>query len=207
MRRILDVRKKKQKKVDAESGDSAEVGDAWAYACIKRGTYFFPAFSIGKWTQETCSLMLETLSSRLETPDKDNRLKIFTDGNDDYVYTIPLHFDTDFVDYGQLVKIRERGTLVGKEKRIIYGNPDLQDIETTDIENSNGILRERIGRLVRKTKCFSKRKSRLYDAMDLFQFYWNFINNFQRRGSPAMLEGISDHIWTWHEFLHSHYAV
>jgi hypothetical protein len=32
-----------------------------------------------------------------------------------------------------------------------YGSPDPSDIETTDIENFNGILRERIGRLVRKT--------------------------------------------------------
>jgi len=29
-----------------------------------------------------------------------------------------------------------------------YGSPDPGDIETTDIENFNGILRERIGRLV-----------------------------------------------------------
>ena len=32
-----------------------------------------------------------------------------------------------------------------------YGSPDPGDIETTDIENFNGTLRERIGRLVRKT--------------------------------------------------------
>ena len=62
-------------------------------------------------------------------------------------------------EYGQLVKIRENGRVVRKEKRIIYGNPDLGDIETTNVENYNGILRERIGRLVRKTKCFSKRKA------------------------------------------------
>ena len=106
------------------------------------------------------------------------------------------------MNYGQLVKIREKGKLVRKEKRIIYGNPKLEDIETTDIENSNDILRERIGRLVRKTKCISKKKSKLINAMDLFQFYWNFINNFQRKCSPAMLEGIADHMWTWHEFFY-----
>ena len=35
----------------------------------------------------------------------------------------------------QLVKIRENGKVIGKEKRIIYGNPDLCDLETTDVEN------------------------------------------------------------------------
>ena len=69
------------------------------------------------------------------------------------------------------IKIRENGRVVDREKRIIYEKPDLNDIETTDIENFNGILRERIGRLVRETKCFSKYKRRLEYALELFQFY------------------------------------
>ncbi|MGP8329137.1 MAG: hypothetical protein ACT6FF_02300 [Methanosarcinaceae archaeon] len=52
------------------------------------------------------------------------------------------------------MKIKENGRLIRKEKKAIYGNPDIGDIETTDVENYNGILRERIGRLVRKTKYF-----------------------------------------------------
>ncbi|MCW1311437.1 MAG: hypothetical protein QW260_06820 [Thermoproteota archaeon] len=46
------------------------------------------------------------------------------------------------INYGQIVKIRENGWLIRKEKRIIYGKPDLEAIETTDIENFNGINRE-----------------------------------------------------------------
>jgi len=140
----------------------------------------------------------------MEKPTQNNRLEIFTDGNDDYTYTLPNHFDPGLIDYGQLVKIKENGRLIRKEKRIIYGNPDMEEIETTDVENSNGILRERQGRLVRKTKCFSKKKSKLIDSMNLFQFYWNFMNNFQRGSSPAMLEGLDDHLWTWHEFFAYH---
>ena len=151
--------------------------------------------------------MIECLSSRVEKPDANNRIEIYTDGNDDYTYILPLYFDISFVDYGQLVKIKKNGKLIKKEKRVIYGNLDLEAIETTDIENSNGIFRERLGRLVRKTKCFSKKKSKLHNAIDLFQFYWNFINNFQRKGSPAMLEGIADHIWTWHEFFYKRLTI
>ena len=162
---------------------------------------------MGKRTQETCKSMISVMSSRLETPTADNRLEVFTDGNDDYTYTLPLYFEPSFIDYGQLVKIKKNGILVGKEKRIIYGNPVLEDIETTDVENLNSIFRERIGRLVRKTKCFAKKKSKLEGAMDTFQFYWNFINNFQRRGSPAMLERLTDHVWTWHEFLHNKLTI
>lgn len=91
---------------------------------------------------------------------------------------------------------------MGREKRVIYGSPDLGDIETTDVENFNGILRERLGRLVRKTKSFSKARQKLKCALELFQFYWNFINEFKRGTSPAMLEGLTDYTWSWHEFFY-----
>lgn len=106
------------------------------------------------------------------------------------------------INYGQLIKVRENGRVVSRKKRVIYGNPELEEIETTDVENFNGILRERIGRLVRKTKCFSKYKRRSECVIELFQFYWDFINKFQRKCTPAMLEGISSTLWTWHDFFH-----
>jgi hypothetical protein len=146
--------------------------------------------------------MVEKLFERTELPFPDKKIEIFTDGNDDYIYVLPDYYTDTCINYGQLVKIREKGRVVDKEKRIIYGNPDLDDIETTDVENFNGILRERIGRLVRKTKCFSKYKRRLVCAIQLFQFYWDFINEFKRGTSPAMLEGLTDHPWTWHDFFY-----
>lgn len=145
--------------------------------------------------------MVRTLFKRARLPSPGNRIEIFTDGNSDYIHVLPSYYPT-FMNYGQLIKIREKGKVVGREKRIVYGNPDPADIETIDVENSNGILRERIGRLVRKTKCFSKRKRRLESAVHLFQFYWDFINEFKRGTSPAMQEGLADHVWTWHEFFY-----
>jgi len=175
---------------------------------VKRGTYFFPAFSIGKWTQETCLVMLDELSKRMNKPDSNNKLTIYTDGNDDYTFTIPNVFDVTKINYGQIVKIRNsQGKLLSKEYRVIYGTPDIEDIETVNIENFNGIFRERIGRFVRKTKCFSKKKGKLCNAIDLFQFYWNFMNDFKRGESPAIMEGLSNHLWSWHEFLMFHYAI
>jgi hypothetical protein len=102
------------------------------------------------------------------------------------------------------VKIRdERGRLIEKEKRIIYGDPGVEDIETVNVENFNGILRERLGRLVRRTKCISKKKQRLHCAISFFQFYWNFISQIKRHRTPAMIEGLSTQIWTWHEFFYT----
>jgi len=160
------------------------------------------AFAVGKWTQETCKEMLEKLFCRTELPYPDNKIEIFTDGNDDYTYLLSDYYANTCINYGQLIKIREKGRVVGKEKRTIYGNPDIANIETANIENFNGILRERIGRLVRKTKCFSKYKRRLECSIHLFQFYWDFMNKFRRGTTPAMMEGLTDHLWTWHEFFY-----
>ena len=165
------------------------------------------AFAVGKWTQEICRKMTEKLYERVKLPFPDNKIEIFTDGNDDYTYILLEYYAESCMNYGQLIKIKEKGRLIDKEKRVIYGNPETIDIETTDIENFNGICRERSGRLVRKTKCFSKYKRRLECAIHLFQFYWDFISEFKRDTSPAMLEELTDHLWSWHDFLTYHYAV
>jgi len=143
--------------------------------------------------------MIEKLFERCKLPFPDNKIQIFSDGNDDYKYILPEYYAETCIDYGQLIKIKEGGRVIDKIKRVVFGSPELCDIETTDIENSNGILRERIGRLVRKTKCFSKYKRRHECSLEL--------NSFKRGTSPAMLEGLTDHIWSWHDFLMYHYAV
>ncbi|MDR1993659.1 MAG: hypothetical protein LBQ98_09280 [Nitrososphaerota archaeon] len=146
--------------------------------------------------------MIKKFAKALNLPSLQCPLELFTDGNDDYTYVLPQCFAINMIDYGQLIKLKQNGRMVGKEKRIIYGTPALKDIETTDVENFNSILRERLGRLVRKSKCFSKVKRRLVCAVELFQFYWNFINDFKGGFSPGRLEGLVDHLWSWHEFFY-----
>ena len=184
-----------------------ENGDTWVYTAVKRHSYLFAAFSVGKWTQNTCAEMIQKLSAITRKPSWLDMLTIFTDGNDDYTFVLPKCFPLGLVDYGQLLKIKEKGRLVRKEKWVVYGESVLGEIETTDVENFNGILRERVGRLVRKTKCFAKTKRRLVCAVGLFQFYWNFINEFERGVSPARMEGLTDHVWTWHELFHFQISI
>jgi IS1 family transposase len=100
------------------------------------------------------------------------------------------------IDYGQLIKMREHGRVVRKEKRVVYGRPSLGAVEMADVENFSSILRERLGRLVGKSKCFSKVKRRLVCSVELFRFYWNFINEFKRGSSPAKFEGLTDRLWS-----------
>ena len=140
---------------------------------------------------------------RVQIPTFTERLKIFSDGNDDYKFVIPEFFKKNCINYGQLIKVRERGRVVDKIHKIIYGNLSLDEIETTNVENYNGILRERLSRLVRKTKCFGKSKSRLENALHLFQFYWNFMKPLKEKLTPAIMEHQASKIWTWGNFLNA----
>ena len=138
----------------------------------------------------------------MKKPTPDDHLVVYSDGNDDYTYVLPQFFDVRYVDYGQLVKIRVGGKVVDKIKSVVYGEPFVNCIHTNNVENYNGILRERVSYLVRRTKCIAKKVGFLAGALDLFQFYWNFIKKLHDKASPAMLEGLEKRLWSWSRFLH-----
>jgi IS1 family transposase len=180
---------------------ATQEGSIYVYTTVKRHSYLFVTFALGKWTQQTCVEMLSNFKHSLRSSKKGEKIEVFTDGNDDYTYVLPDFFAVKRLNYAQLVKIRDaNGRLIKKEIRAVYGDPNRDDVETFNVENFNGILRERVGRLVRKTKCFSKKKQCLGCALVFFQFYWNFISQIRRGLTPAMMEKCSTHIWTWHEF-------
>lgn len=146
---------------------------------------------------------MKKFSKTIEKPTIDNKLVIYSDGNFEYQTTLPQYFSEDSIDYGQLIKIKKNGKLVEKQKRIIFGNPKIEDIETTYVECYNGIFRGRVSRLIRKTKCYSKSVEQLDNHIGFFQFFWNFVNPLHGKLSPAMEEGITPRLWTWGRFLHS----
>jgi len=137
---------------------------------MKRESYLIVAYEIGKRTKKTCEKLFEKVFDRIQLPFPYKKIEIFSDGHDDYTNTIPEYYAETCVDYGQVIKIRKGVRIVDKIKKIIYGTPDIDEIETTDIENMNSISRERQGRLVRDTKCFSKKREKLTDSYELFHF-------------------------------------
>ena len=151
---------------------------------MTRGSYLIVAYEIGKQGKESCKRLFEKVFERVQLPFPDMKIQIISDGNDDYTSTIPEYYEETCVDYGQVIKIREGGKIVDKIKRVIYGTINNDEIETTDIENMNSICRERLGRLVRKTKCHSKKKTRLVDAFEFFHFYWDFMDKLTKTETP-----------------------
>jgi len=198
----LDICKKKQKKIIKKSSEESEAGDFWGYTAIKRNSYFFSAFTLGKRTTKTCRKFIKQFSKVIKTPTVNEKLLIYTDGNFDYKTTIKEVFDTNTVDYGLLVKVKKAGIVIDKKKEVVFGSPELKDIETTNVENFNSILRGRLSRLVRKTNTHGKNKNKVNDSVELFKFYWNFIKPLRKGLTPRMMENLVNKIWNWEEFFY-----
>ena len=59
----------------------------------------------------------------------------------------------------------------------------------------------------RKTKCHSKQKSAIINAVEFIQFHWNFMDPLPNGVTPAMIESRSDQLWRWAACLMYHYAL
>ena len=123
----------------------------------------------------------------------------------------------------QVVKHRCGRRLDHVEVRAILGAPVSQP-HTVHVERFNGVLRDRLGCLTRKTHAFAKDAVTWDAAFSLAIFEHNWLRphpalrqllpepigqrRYHRR-TPAMLLGLADQPWTWLDFLtqpHSHYV-
>lgn len=113
-----------------------------------------------------------------------------------------------------MVKQRENGRVVGVKFRPIYGDGDELSTHTVYVERTNLTSRHMNGRLVRKTLGFSKRVEMLRAACVWEDMVYNWgrsvktlrveVNDGTRRWqprSPAMVAGLTDHIWSIEEIL------
>ena len=91
---------------------------------------------------------------------------------------------------------------VGKDA--IGGNPDLDSAGTPHVERKNGTLRQWCKRLTRLTYAFSRSWDNLRAALALHFAYYNLCRiHGSLRITPAMADGISDHIWSLSELIAS----
>ena len=122
------------------------------------------------------------------------------------------------------MKKKVKNYVVETIQSIIFGDPeeiyemlgaDLDGyIGTSYVERINLTIRTSIARFIRKTMNFSKTMKMHTKAFDLFQAWYNFVKPhkslrlkidsgnrkwFQR--TPAMAEGITDHIWNLKELF------
>lgn len=129
---------------------------------------------------------------------------------------------TPGVSLTQAVKHRRHGRVVRLEVRPAIGQPIPCPYPVHE-ERLNGVLRDRLNCLTRKTHAFAK-EAQTWDAavtLGLFEHNWlrphpalrepaNDLPNGRRyrQRTPAMALELTDHIWSWEEFLtfrHYHY--
>lgn len=133
--------------------------------------------------------------------------------------------------YGQVDKRREGGRVVEVRRQIVLGSADRiaqileadgcgSQINTSYVERDNLTSRQSNGRLVRKTLSHSKKKFYLQRQLDLEDAVFNFVRphaalrlrlagpelyrrQWEQR-TPAMVAGLTDHIWSLEELLSYH---
>lgn len=122
---------------------------------------------------------------------------------------------TEGIRLTQAVKHRKGRRLVEVEIRATMGEP-VELPYVVYLERLNGTLRDRLGCLTRKTHAFAK-DAATWDALfSLALFAHNWLRPhialrrllpepvdgrcYERR-TPAMALGLTDHLWTWEEFL------
>jgi len=127
----------------------------------------------------------------------------------------PRLLPTPGVGLTQVMKHRSGQRVVKVEVRHRFG-PAPQCPLTVHQERLNGVLRDRLACLTRKTHAFAKRPPTWDAAVALALFERNWMRPHKalrqaRTGlsggrryvqrSPAMAIGLTDHVWSWTEFL------
>ncbi|MDF0594099.1 hypothetical protein P0O24_10955, partial [Methanotrichaceae archaeon M04Ac] len=131
--------------------------------------------------------------------------------------------------YAKVCKKRKNGRIIEVIQRIVYGNPEEVmrllgvdyggKINTAYIERINLTIRNSLARFVRKSMNCSKILRRHTHALDFFQAWYNFVkphkslrlevNQGRKRWmqrTPAMAEGLVDHVWTIKELMTFHWS-
>jgi len=137
---------------------------------------------------------------------------------------LPRLVPLEDLKYIKVLKKKVKNCVVETVQSVIFGDPDEifkmlgadpdSYIGTSYAERVNLTIRSSLARFIRKGMNFSKIMKMHQRALDLFQAWYNFVKPhkslklkiesgnrkwFQR--TPAMAEGITDHIWSLKELL------
>jgi IS1 family transposase/transposase-like protein len=198
---------KKEKNV--KLGDPPEYGDCWLFTAVKRLSAFLVSFACGKRTEPTCRKMLEKLFVAMDLPFPGRKTFFSTDGNPQYEELLKEFYSETCIGYGQIIKEKKGNSVIKIRFKSIFGNMTGHKISTSVVEGYNNKIRQRISCFVRKTAAFSKSLKSHIAKINIFIFAnnfierkteWNGLEEMKTR-TPAMIEGITDHVWTWRDFL------
>lgn len=161
----------------------------------------FEAFSVGKWIQQTCNEIYSKIAEITQQPTYYNKINFCTDGNEQNENALLEFFNKDCINYGQVIKDKEKQIVYGTHKRKVIGNLSFDEISIAHVDGLCSALRERIKCSVRQAKTFAKKRKTIKDLLNIYQAYHNLVD--VRYGeTPCMREGIVSKRWSWSNLLH-----
>lgn len=191
---------------------SPEIGDAYTFLGIERGTKLLLAHHVGRRTAQDANRFAAKLATAVKV-DGDTRPQVSTDGLEHYIGAFEKHFGGS-IDFAQLIKSysgtgldSERryspAAIIATEKRAIWGNPAEEKICTSHVERVNLHVRMMSRRFTRLTTGFSKKRENLKAAVSLFAATYNLTWSHRtlKGCTPAMVAGIARKPWTVRELL------
>lgn len=186
--------------------DNPECGNVWTWCVIDADTKLVPTFKVGDRKRNTAHEFVKDVASRMAY-----RVQISTDGLGDYVSAIEDSFGAD-ADYAQIIKTYghevsadnrySQPEVIGIEKKIVSGNPNVALISTSYVERLNATTRLHMRRHTRLTLAFSGKRENFTAAVGLHFAYYNFVRRHNTiRCTPAMAAGVASTFWTVGDLL------
>jgi transposase-like protein len=121
--------------------------------------------------------------------------------------------------YAQVVKVRDKtGQVVEVSRRVVFGGPRRfgkqlrlrqlgETIQTAFMERWYGTLRGLVAPLRRRTRCLSWiatcHRGRIWLLVSLYNFVMphKSLRQGRTRRTPAMAIGLTDHVWSYQEYI------
>ena len=121
--------------------------------------------------------------------------------------------------YAQVVKVRDKtGHVVEVSRRVVFGGPRRfskqlrlrqlgETIQTAFMERWYGTLRGLVAPLRRRTRCLSwlatRHRGRIWLLVSLYNFVMphKSLRQGRIRRTPAMAIGLTDHVWSYREYI------
>jgi hypothetical protein len=137
---------------------------------------------------------------------------------------LPVLIPYPNLKYAQVCKQKEKGRVIEVLQRIVFGDPEevrnslgvdfCGKINTAYIERLNLTIRNSLARFVRRGMNCSKDLRIHSHAIDFFQAWYNLVKPHQslrieinegrkrwKMRTPAMAEGLTDHVWSLKELF------
>jgi IS1 family transposase/transposase-like protein len=181
-----------------------EIGDAYTFLAVERGSKLLLAHHVGRRTFRDANVFAAKLSAAVGA----DRFQISTDGFDGYPAAMEQHFGGQ-IDYAQLIKSYSGDGLdserrysppqiIATEKRVVSGNPEESQVCTSHVERLNLHVRMMSRRFTRLTTGFSRKRENLRAAVALFAASYNLCWSHRtlKGCTPAMVAGLVRKPWT-----------